>query len=168
MQILEVVDISKSVVKFYLGKNFTGVLDDCEVLFLRRSITHLTLVDTARQRWPINFLGKVPESLSDQVLLDLKLFVNLNLDLPFLLNQVHLFNNLVSRWRLLRFLIAWRKLCNLVRYIGLRRLSLFLLLLKILLGKYCWCILLPFILTILNFDGHDFLGGLRNTHVLAV
>jgi hypothetical protein len=45
---------------------------------------------------------------------------------------------------------------------------LFLLLLKILLGKYCWCILLPFILTILNFDRHDFLGGLQNTHVLAV
>ena len=39
---------------------------------------------------------------------------------------------------------------------------------KILFGKYCWCILLPFILTILNFDRHDLLGGLRNTHVFAV
>lgn len=168
MRILEVVDISKSVVKFYLRKDFTGVLDDCEVLVVSRKIAHLTLVDTARQRWPINFLGKVRESLSDQVLLDLKLFVYLDLDLPLLLNQVYLFHNLGSRWRLLRFLIAWRKLCNLVRYIWLRRLSLFLLMLKILFGKYCWCILLPFILTILNFDRHDLLGGLRNTHVFAV
>ncbi len=168
MRILEVVDITKRVVKFYLGKDFTGVLDDCEVLIVSRRIAHLTLVYTARQRWPINFLGKVLESLSDQVLLDLKLFVDLYLDLPLLLNQVYFFHNLGSRWRLLRFLIAWRKLCSLMRYIWLRCLSLFLLLLKILFSKYCWCILLPFILTILNFDRHDFQGGLRNTHVLAV
>ena len=86
MRILEVVDITKSVIKFYLGKDFTGILDDCEVLVVSRNIAHLTLVDTARQRWPINFLGKVRESLSDQVLLDLKLFVYLDLDLPLLLN----------------------------------------------------------------------------------
>ena len=86
MRILEVVDITKSVIKFYLGKDFTGILDDCEVLLVSRSITYLTLVDTARQRWPIDFLRKVLESLSDQVLLDLKLFVYLDLDLPLLLN----------------------------------------------------------------------------------
>ena len=108
MRIVKVVYPSQGVVKFYLRKNFTGLLDYCEVIILSSKVAHLSLVDTPRERWPINFLGERLKSLSDQVLLDFKLVFDLNLDLPLLLYEVHFFCYLGSAGQLLWFLLAWR------------------------------------------------------------
>jgi hypothetical protein len=125
------------VVKFNLRKDFTGLLDYCEVILVSCNIAHLSLVDTTRERWPIHFLGKGLEGLSDKVLLDLKLVFYLNLDLPLLLYEVNLFYYLGRVGQLLRLLVAWRKLCNL----RLSHLALLHLLRWIILDLYCFSVL---------------------------